>query len=267
VEDIEKALDALATKEYIHHFNEFFSIQNKKENVYRRIQGNEMTSTLLPVAQENALLIGKFPFVRAVMASGSLSKGYMDADSDLDFFIVTEPGRLWIARMFLVLYKKIFLKNSHKHFCINYFVSSDRLEIEEKNIFTATELATVLPLFNQSIYGDLLKHNDWITRFFPNFIPRPYSRKKERHSSRKKLLERMINAAGGNLLDKFCMWLTYNRWVRKYRAQYADHDFKIAFKTKRHVSKNHPKHYQKQITEVLEQRWKEYSQHYNLDVI
>jgi hypothetical protein len=266
-EDVKNALSILTQKEYIFQFDEFFSIQNKQENVQRRISGNEMAVNLLPLAKKKAGLIGCFPFVRAVMASGSLSKGYMDQDSDLDFFIVTEPGRLWIARMLLVLYKRVFLGNSHKYFCVNYFVSSDKLEIEEKNQFTATELATVIPLYNQKLYMDLLRSNGWLNRFYPNFIPRPISWKKEKQSAIKRLIESGINFFGGRKIDEWCLKLTYNRWVKVYKDHYSSEDFNIAFKSRKHASKNHPKHYQKKVTEVLEQKWKSYAEQYNLDVI
>jgi hypothetical protein len=265
--EIQKVLNHLVQQNFIYSLGEFFSIQNNFELTNRRRKGNALASQMLPLADNKAKFIGQFPFVKAVMASGSLSKGYMDQDSDLDFFIVTDPGRLWIARMMLVLYKRIFLGNSHKYFCVNYFVSSDNLEIEEKNLFTATELATVIPLFNQGIYFDLLKSNGWLTRFYPNFNPRAATRGKDNASYLKKFLEKLINLFGGSRIDTYCMKLTYKRWVKVYREQYSEADFKIAFKTRKHASKNHPKHYQKKITEVLEQKWKAYSEQYNIEVI
>ena len=42
-----------------------------------------------------------------------------------------------------------------KNFCINYFVDSENLEIQEKNIFTATELVTLLPTFGREMYENL----------------------------------------------------------------------------------------------------------------
>lgn len=265
--NIRAALVDLVEKQFIHQFNEFYSIQNRRENVARRIRGNEVAQNTMRLARQKANLIGRFPFVRSVMVSGSLSKGYMDADSDIDFFVVTEPGRLWIARMLLVLYKRIFLKNSHKHFCVNYFVSTDKLEIEEQNIFTATELATVMPQYNQSTYGDLLKNNGWVTRFLPNFAPRQYAWKKEKQSSFKKVAERFIDVAGGRLLDEWCMQITLRRWSGKYKSQYDDADFQVAFKSKKYASKNHPKNYQKKVTQLLDDRWKEFLARFNGDTL
>ena len=44
----------------------------------------------------------------------------------------------------------------------NYFVDSQHLEIEEKNIFTATELATLIPACNKEIYNTLIDTNSWM---------------------------------------------------------------------------------------------------------
>ena len=82
---------------------------------------------VLVKAKAKARFISKFPFVAAVGVSGSLSKGYYDSDSDIDFFIITQHNRLWICRTLLMVYKKIFLLNSRKYFCPNYFISSEQL--------------------------------------------------------------------------------------------------------------------------------------------
>lgn len=265
--ELEGVLETMTSGQYIYQFNEFFSIQDKRENIARRVSGNEMARAFLPLAIRKARLIARFPFVRAVMASGSLSKNYMDKNSDLDFFIVTAPQRLWIARMMLVLYKRVFLANSHKHFCVNYFVTSDSLEIMEKNQFTATELATVIPLYNDELYLSLLKCNAWINGFFPNFIPRPVNPGTVKVAGLKKILERVISAMGADALDKWCMKQTHRRWEKLYEKQYSKHDFGIAFKTDRNVSKNHPRHYQKKITELLEQKWKGYREKFNIPTL
>src|SRR4029453_8923510 len=97
-------------------------------------------------------LIASFPYVRCVCISGSLSKKYFDDTTDIDFFVITKPGRLWVCRTFLILFKKLFLLNSKKYFCINYFIDSDNLEIPDQNIFTATELTTLIPMHDYELY-------------------------------------------------------------------------------------------------------------------
>ena len=266
VGEINTALHHLVGEKLVYCFDEFFSTQNNIENVERRRSGNALAELLMPKAIERARLIGKFPFVRSVMASGSLSKGYMDHKSDLDFFIVTAPGRLYFARMLLVLYKRIFFSNSSKEFCVNYFISTDHLEIEEKNQFTATELATVIPMFGQHIYGKLLEMNSWVYSFFPNYLPRPSIPLHERSGFLKTLSEKIMNGALGQRIDDWCMKVTQNRWKKLYQDRYSDSDFEVAFKSKKHASKTHPRHYQKKVTTLLDEKWKWFAEKHNCEV-
>jgi hypothetical protein len=265
--DIKPVLADLLAKQLIFQHGDFYSFDEDTVNIERRLQGNKMAELYMPLARAKASLIGRFPFVRSVMASGSLSKGYMDKDSDLDFFIVTSPGRLWITRMMLVLYKRIFLLNSHRYFCINYFISTDRLEIEEKNQFTATELATVIPLYGDEWYTKLLASNEWLKDFYPNFQKRSEGTSKLNDKHWKSVVESILNRLGGDKLDAWCMRITQKRWNKIYATSYENEDFKIAFKSKRYVSKNHPRHYQKKIVTLLEERWAAFEQKFNVDTV
>lgn len=244
-------LRVLAAHRYISQFGDFFGIQPSESDAVRRAKGNAEAERLTVLARKKARLIGSFPFVRGVMASGSLSKGYMDKKSDLDFFIVTAPGRLWIARTLLVMYKRIFLFNSHKYFCVNYFVDEQHLEIEEKNLFTATELATALPLYGPEHYHNLLKANPWLINFFPNFRPRTIEGvAPSKRRGLKKILEAFFNLAPFSRLNHYFKKMTLQRWEKLYRRDYPDADFKVAFKTKDHASKNHPRNYQRKVMDL-----------------
>ena len=116
-----------------------------------------------------ARLIKVFPFVRAVFVSGDLSKDATGRGSDVDFLILTEPRRLWIARTLLVIFKKTVLLNSRKFFCINSFAATDAMEVTERNIYQATEIAQLKPLYNAPLFRAYLAANGWIREYFPNF--------------------------------------------------------------------------------------------------
>jgi hypothetical protein len=259
--DVLESLDELAEQQTIYRFGEFYGVRSSEANVIRRIKGNKEAEKYTTIAQKKARFIAQFPFVRAVMASGSLSKNYMDEKSDLDFFIVTSPNRLWIARTLLVLYKILFLNNSHKFLCINYFVDVHHLEIEEKNIFTATEVATLLPLHGAEYYQNLQRANSgWLRKYFPNF--RPLNTNAVPHSTTgifKKIMEKAIDLFFGNILETYCMNTTLQRWKRKHLHNFTEPEFNIAFKTKKYVSKSHPQHFQKKVLELFDQKLKEFN--------
>ncbi len=247
----------LKERQIIFQFDNFFTLKNSQAVVDRRVKGNIEAEKYLVLAEKKGKLISKFPFVRAVLASGSLSKGYMDENSDLDFFIITAPQRLWIARTLLVLYKRLFLFNSHKYFCVNYFVDEDHLEIEEKNLFTATELATVIPLYGSTQFENLHRANAWVKDFFPNYNPKrivdvPVSKA----SLGKRIMEKLLNLFFANTLEKYFQYKTVSRWKSQYQQNYSATDFKVAFKSKSYASKNHPRNYQKKIMELYTEKLK-----------
>lgn len=262
---LHEQLDDLVAQKQVFRFGEFYSMQDDETLVERRKKGNGEAERCLALAFRKAKLIASFPFVRGVLASGSLSKGYMDEKSDLDFFIITKPGRLWIARTLLVMYKRIFLFNSHKYFCVNYFIDSDHLEIEEKNLFTATELATVIPLYGKEHYENLHRKNHWLLNFFPNYKLRPT---KDVSASTvgtfRAFIERVIDSLGGDWFEQHFMRMTWERWMKMYGDQYSQGDFKVAFKTKNYASKNHPRHFQKTVVTRHAEKIQAHQQKFNL---
>jgi hypothetical protein len=255
------ALAGLVERKHVFQFGEFYSLHADEKNIERRIRGNREAEKWIVVARQRARLIAHFPFVRAVMASGSLSKGYMDENSDLDFFLITVPNRLWIARTLLVLYKRIFLSGSHKQFCVNYFVDSRHLEIEEQNIFTATELATLVPLYDEAAHGALLESNKWLHEFLPNFKARSIKETVPAHAPLLRRFLEFVLTPVASLLDRFFMHLSLRRWKRLYESQFDKKEFQLAFKTRRHVSKNHPNNYQKKILDRYHKKVEEHTRH------
>ncbi|MBY0433065.1 MAG: hypothetical protein K2U26_03045 [Cyclobacteriaceae bacterium] len=252
--ELERELDELVRQSIIFKLGEFYSLQNNPELAARRVKGNALAKKYMIVAQEKARLIFSFPFVRSVMVSGSLSKGYADDASDIDFFIITSPGRLWIARTLLVMYKRIFLFNSHKYFCVNYFMDDQHLEVEEKNLFTATELVTLVPMYGKHYFEHLLNRNTWVRQYFPNLQEEHMTNEEAPIGQIKKGLEWLLNRCAPQALDRFFMTLTLKRWKNNYGHSHASDEFRVAFKTNRHVSKNHPQNYQKKIVDQYEKK-------------
>ncbi|HHG83554.1 MAG TPA: hypothetical protein ENJ82_02295 [Bacteroidetes bacterium] len=232
----------------------FYYIGEGKNYVQRRKKGNALAEKRLEKARKVSNFICKFPFVEAVMVSGSLSKHYMEADSDLDFFIVTRPGRLWIARTLLILYKKVFLLNSHQDFCVNYFVDSDHLEIEDQNIFTATELVYLLPTSNVEMYHKLRKDNAWADAYYPNFGLRETAECHPENSGwLGKSLEKLLSGKLGERLDAWSMKRTMRRWKSKF-DHFDESKFEVALRTREYVSKHHPTDYQQYVVRGLEKK-------------
>lgn len=232
----------------------------------RREKGNALAQKRLPLAARMSSLISSFPFVRGVGISGSLSKNYMDEKSDIDFFIITTPGRLWVARTLLVLFKKIFLFNSFRYFCVNYLISEDNLEIEDKNIFTATELVTLIPMYGADIFRLFYAENGWAFRHLPNSNLRPMDGiRPARARGLKWVAERLLSGSLGRALDHRFMQLTIRHWKRKF-PEYSRTEFHHAFRSRRNVSKHHPQNFQRKVLEALESRIRDFEARHHVSL-
>jgi hypothetical protein len=254
INQIEKILDELVDKGYLYEMDQFYALTNVPQWVQARKENNKRALKYLKRAHQMTRLMTCFPYVRGVFVSGSLSKNVMPLDGDIDYFIVTKPQRLWVTRTFLVLFKKIFLFNSKKHFCVNYFVDEELLEIEEKNRFTATEVATVLPIYGSQIYQDFWTANQWLQNYYPNVRPRNLEQMlSEKQGWIQFFLEKVLNTRLGDWLDAFFMKRTLNRWNVKFEGM-ATEDFKIALKSRRNVSKHHPRLFQQKVIQAFTER-------------
>jgi len=178
----------------------------------------------------------------------------MDRNGDIDYFIITEPGRLWIARTFLVLFKKIFLLNSKKYFCVNYFIDTKQLSIPDRNLFVATEINFIRPMNNSALYKSFMEANRWVELFYPNSTARvPEKISQERNSWMKRAAEKALGGNVGEWMDEKFLRMTLKRWKKKF-PYIAEQDFEVDFRSRKHVSKHHPQGFQRKVSVELEKR-------------
>lgn len=256
LDEIKSELSELTSNNLVYCKGEFFQLNDDEKYVHRRRKGNELAVKRIKTARRVSGFISRFPFIRGILLSGSISKGFMEEDSDIDYFVITHPNRVWFSRLMLMLFKKIFLFNSKKIFCINYFVDSENLEIEEKNIFTATEIVTLLPTFGKEIYDEFYEKNYWIKHYYPNFPKREIDEVIDRKNGViKSLLEKILGKKFGDKIDDFAMTI-FDKFNRTKYKNYDEEEFLVAFKSSKKESKHHPKFFQKRVLEEFNQKLK-----------
>ena len=266
-EQIKLDLMELVNDNIIYKIDDFYLTENNETLIKRRLEGNKMAKNIYQKALTVSRLISKFPYVEGVGISGSLSKGYYDDDGDIDFFIITSPKRLWIARTFLILYKKLFLLNSRKYFCVNYFISSNALEIEEKNIFTATELTTLLPMFGNGSFHKFYDKNKWVESYLPNKTVTDGLSKLNlvKKPTITKITEYFLDSKIGDWLDAVFLRITYHKWKIKFN-HLEERQFNVAMKSTKNISKHHPLNFQRKVIDRLNNRYDELREKHNIHI-
>ena len=263
-ENIQAALEKLQEQGLLFSFGMLYSVQNNPDVFARRIKGNQSAAEVMSKVKQRSRLIASFPFVRCVCISGSLSKNYFDETTDADFFVITEPNRLWICRTLLVLYKKIFLFNSKKYFCVNYFIDAESLLIPDKNIFTATELITLKPMYHQPMYERLIAENSWVKTIFPNnILQRTQALQPEPEPWLKRTCEKLMAGNAGEWLDQFFMNQTLRSWKKRFGWQ-PPREFEVNMRTRRNVSKHHPQGFQFQVLKRYDERVKSFEERHQI---
>src|SRR5438309_564679 len=75
----------------------YFTVQD--DLISQRIEREAFTQTLLPTARTYAAILAHLPFVRMIALTGALAVHNPNSDhDDLDYMLITKPGRVWTAR-------------------------------------------------------------------------------------------------------------------------------------------------------------------------
>jgi len=225
----------------------FYSLRDDSTLAGRRIKENQRAAILMTTARKVAAFLYRFPYVRGIGISGSLSKNVAGEKADIDFFIITRSNRLWIARTLMHLFKKLtFLIGRQHMYCMNYYIDEEALQIEEKNIFTAMELITLIPVSGNGTMQSFFSANEWATLYYPSYAGKAASSKTACRKFRlKSFIEWLFDNPTGNRLDDYLMRVTSKRWKQKEKEKKLNARGNVmALRTGKHFSKPSPASFQ-----------------------
>jgi hypothetical protein len=144
----------------------FFTLAGRESVVETRRERASVATDYWQRAIRYGRIMGGLPFVRMVAVTGALAMDNI-ADGDIDYLVVTEPGRLWLCRALIVgLVRVAALRGTE--LCPNYFLSEQALVLNERNLFTAHEVAQMVPLTGAATYQSFRSLNRWTETYLPN---------------------------------------------------------------------------------------------------
>jgi hypothetical protein len=174
---VEKAVSELVSANKLVRKNELYSIRewdhgkfesNKAEIIKRWKKVNRYF-----------WLLSLIPYVHQVSVINSLALGNAHQESDIDFFVVTKPNRLYFVRsIIIVLFRTLRVYKTREHinqrFCFGFYVTSNHLSLSsvllpDDDPHFAFWFASFAPVLNKKGYEELVLANPWIYTYFPNF--------------------------------------------------------------------------------------------------
>jgi hypothetical protein len=200
-----------------------YHLAGREHVVEARLAREAAAARLWAHARCVGLMFWAIPFVRMVGVTGSLAMNNVARDDDIDFMLVTLPGRLWTARALAIGVVRLARLRGCRA-CPNYLVSTRALALRQRNLFTAHELLQLVPLHGRAAYHQLLRANDWVWNFLPNAQPRPPASEAAPLLAARTLAERLLADGAGT---RFETWEA-RRKIQRFTAE-AGPDQELGF--------------------------------------
>ncbi len=183
---------------------------------------NVASLALWPAARRFGWILAHLPFMRMVAITGALAMYNSKPSDDIDYLLVTVPGRVWTARAFAVLLVRL-VQLWHIVLCPNYVLAESALRQDKQNLFMAHELAQMVPLAGHPLYEAMRDANRWADPLLPN-AEQPFYREPDvSPHGLGKMLQRFAELLlTGPLGDALEHW-EHRRKLRKFAAQAQQH--------------------------------------------
>ncbi len=197
----------------------FYSLADRNNLAARRKERQQVSRSLWRQAEVYGRWMASLPFVRMVAVTGSLAvENPRDGIEDIDYLVVTRPGRLWLCRALISLMVR-YGRLRHVLLCPNYLVTENELLFDDQNLFAAREMLQMVPLYGHGVYQNLRAVNTWVTSYLPQGTTLNLGRLDDRLSPGQARLkavgERLLSGRGGHLLEKLLQKIQIPRHQRR----------------------------------------------------
>jgi len=191
--DIAVVLDNMTKAEIIGSKNGFYFLSQRDDLYELRIKREKIAAQKWKKFLRIAKWFQAVPYLRAVLASGSLSINNTTQQSDFDVLVVAKSGRLYICRVILSLVASFFRARRTRYersapdkFCFNHYITDrdfpathgnlnsehGNLNIKYESLYNAQTYANLKPvLARNGIFSRFYTENIWLNKYVYNFKP------------------------------------------------------------------------------------------------
>ena len=156
---------------------------DKKEtwNWFSRDQKSKYMDEYLKEIKRLKTTFQSIPFVEQIFLCNSISFNALDENSDIDLFIVTEPGRIRTVKfrsmlLFTLKWAKRFWKKIRKKICLSFFITSDYqnlypISLSSLDIYLAYRIAHLVLIYqpDENENNSFFESNKWVKWILPNY--------------------------------------------------------------------------------------------------
>jgi predicted nucleotidyltransferase len=172
--DVLNCLEQDNLKKFIEEYRGFYFLKGRKKLAERRIENNKISEEKLKIIQKVVCFLRFVPFVRMIAVTGRVAMKNARKESDLDLLIVLKYGHIFTGRLLVTLLVHILGKRRYgnkikNRICLNYFITTESLEISNQDLFSSSEYFFMRPIFGFKVFRKFQIKNSWIGNYHPNF--------------------------------------------------------------------------------------------------
>ncbi len=176
IADIIDALEAEDLKKQVETFRGYYFLPGRIDLVAQRIERDKISEEKYRIIRWVVRFLRFVPFVRMILVTGRVAMKNANRKSDLDLLICLEKGRIFTGRTLVTFTAQLLGRRRHgkkitDRICLNYFITTDSLEIEMQDLFASSEYSFTLPLFGFDYFQEFQKANSWIVKYHENYTP------------------------------------------------------------------------------------------------
>lgn len=196
--EYEEVLDILKSGDFggrIENDNSFFILRGRKEIIAIKMRRYYYADRKFKRAVWISKIFKNIPGVEMIAIGNLIGAHNLRQSSDIDFFIITVPGKVWTARFFCALIAKLLRLRPQPDkqkdtICLSFFASSAAMKLDnlmlkdgDNNIedpYFLHWLAGLVPIYDSGgVYKELIEANHYIYDFFPNWQPAGISQRRD----------------------------------------------------------------------------------------
>ena len=173
LEKIQETLDQIVENEIIECVREHYVSKGRAHLIETRKTRKFIAEKFWARTNLYGQYMRLVPFVRMIAVCNNLSYDNPTEQSDIDLFVVIEPGRMWTARLIITLILQFFGVRRHRkkiagRFCLSFFITSRKLnigplQIKPEDPYLAYWTQTLTPIYGEDIYLQFIEANkDWL---------------------------------------------------------------------------------------------------------
>ncbi|MCA9893463.1 MAG: hypothetical protein KC615_10795 [Anaerolineae bacterium] len=207
-------------QELLIHQDGLICLKANRNHIEKRQLRLTYMATLSAQVRRYGRWLATVPFVRMVALTGAIAvENPAKANDDLDFMMIVEPGRVWLARALSIVLVRLG-RLQGVEICPNYVTASNRLQQTRCDLYIAHEIAQLAPLFDDNLYPAFWAENGWHQDWLPNSIPLSAEEPVRPYLPLKRVLEWLLGGRLGMWLERW----EYRRKSHKFLQGPQPHD-------------------------------------------